>query len=565
MNLKEIQQTDVWTLYEKGRDFLHLQNTYVETDRNYRFYNGDQWEGAQLGDVEKVQYNIVKPVVKYKLSVILSNLYAIQYSSLNYANRELMSMSERYCKMLNRYAHRVWEQDKLDDKCRTVARDAAINDEGIIYIDFNRDKKFPINEIIKKNDIYFGDETNPNIQEQPYILIRKRMPVSEAIKYAESHGVGADKLDMIIGDTDTYDESGDASKQEVNNQVTIVFKLYKKDGTVRFSSATKLVEISNDVDLEISLYPIAHFTWESAEGNARGVGEVRGLIPNQIEINKTLMRRILVAKLQSYPRQVADITRITNPEALNTVGGIVKINGQTVDDVKKVVGTLQPAQMSPDVKTLLDELIQFTRDLAGAGDAATGQIDHNSTTSGRAVLAVQQASMAPITPIREAFKSFIEDVARIWLEYLIAHSSEGISLEDEAPDESIQVVTVPQSVLKELQATVKVDITPKTPFDKFAQEQTIENLLMNGLFSPQRLNELKAYANSLDDDSVSPKAKILEIIEKAEAEQRKIAQINAQAQQRMQRMQQFLSGDVQSQAQQIVNAERQLAMAQQQD
>jgi hypothetical protein len=276
------------------------------------------------------------------------------------------------------------------------------------------------------------------------------------------------------------------------------------------------------------------------------------------------MRRILVAKLQSYPRQVADITRITNPEALNTVGGIVKIDGQTIDDVKKVVGTLQPAQMSPDVKTLLDEMIQFTRDLAGAGDAATGQVDLNSTTSGRAVLAVQQASMAPITPIREDFKSFIEDVARIWLEYLIAHSAEGISLEDEAPDESIQVVTVPQSVLKELQATVKVDITPKTPFDKFAQEQTIENLLMNGLFSPQRLNELKAYANSLDDDSVSPKAKILEIIEKAEAEQIKIAQINAQAQQRMQRMQQFLSSDVQSQAQQIVNAERQLAMAQQQ-
>ncbi len=564
MNLKEIQQTGIWTLYEKGRDFLHLQNTYVETDRNYRFYGGNQWEGAKLGDVEAVQYNIIKPVVKYKLSVILSNLYAIQYSSLNFENRELLSMSDKYCKMLNRYAHRVWEQDKLDDKCRTVARDAGVNDEGIIYVDFDKEKMFPINEIVKKNDIYFGDETNPNIQEQPYILIRKRMPVSEAIEYAESHGVGADKLDMVIGDTDTYDESGEAAKQEVNNQVTIIFKLYKKDGTIRFSSATKLVDIADDVDLEISLYPLAHFVWEHKEGSARGEGEVRNLIPNQIEINKTLMRRILVAKLQSYPRQVADVTRITNPEALNTVGGIVKVNGQTVDDVKKIVGTLQPAQMSPDVKTLLDELIQFTRDLAGAGDAATGQIDLNSTTSGRAVLAVQQASMAPITPIRESFKSFIEDVARIWLEYLIAHSSEGISLEDEAPDESIQVVTVPQSVLKELQATVKVDITPKTPFDKFAQEQTIENLLMQGLFAPNRLNELKAYANSLDDDSVSPKAKILEIIEKAEAEQMKIAQINAQAQQRMQRMQQFLSSDVNSQAQQVLNAERQLAMAQQQ-
>lgn len=562
MDIKEIQQTDVWTLYERGRNFHNLQDIYAETDRHYRFYNGDQWEGAKLGDVERVQYNIIKTVVKYKLSVILSNLYAIQYSSLNYANRELMSMSDRYCKMLNRYAHRVWEQDKLDEKCRMVATDAAVNDEGIIYVDFDRDKKLPINEIVKKNDIYFGDETNPNIQEQPYILLRKRMPVSEAIEYAEAHGVGADKLDMIIGDTDTYDESGEASKQEVNNQVTIVFKLYKKDGTVRFSSATKLVEISNDVDLEISLYPIAHFTWESKEGSARGMGEVRGLIPNQIEINKTLMRRILVAKLQSYPRQVVDISRITNPEALNTVGGIVKVSGKTVDDVKKAVGILQPAQMSPDVKTLLDEMIQFTRDLAGAGDAATGQIDLNSTTSGRAVLAVQQASMAPITPIREAFKSFIEDVARIWLEYLIAHSSEGISLEDEAPDESIQVVTVPQSVLKELQATVKVDITPKTPFDKFAQEQTIENLYMAGAFSSAKLSETKAYANALDDDSVAPKAKILEIIEKTEQDQMNIEQIKAKAQAMMQRYNQFISSDVRTQAEQMASAESMLAQAQ---
>lgn len=567
MEQQEIRTTPVWDLYQKGRDFLNLKNAYEETDRHYRFYSGDQWHGAKLGDVEPVQENIIKPIIKYKRAVIHSNLYAINFSSMNFENRELSAMSDRYCGMLNRYATRVWEQNKVDSKCREITRDAAINDEGIFYIDFDKDKKMPLNEVIKKVDIYYGDETNPDIQSQPYIIIRKRMPLSMARDYAESHGISTDKLSYIIADTDTFDESGDDAKQEVDNQTTLVFKLYKDKDTVKFSSASRYVEIENDVDLEISLYPVAHFCWESKEGSARGEGECRHLIPNQIEINKTLMRRLLTAKKQAFPRQIVDISKVTNPDALNTVGGIIKVNDQTVDDVKKVVGTMQPAQMSPDVKVIHDELIQNTRDLAGAGDAATGTAQLNSQTSGRAILAQQSAAQAPISEMRENFKTFIEDVASIWLEYLIAHSKGGVMLEEEMPDQSIQVVRVPQSILKDLQATVKIDITPKSPFDKFAQEQMLETMLTSGLFSAQRLGEVKAWATALDDDTTAPKQKILDIIKNMEQDQLRIAQINAEVQATKQRAQQFFNSDVNAQAQQLLGAEQIVAaqqMAQQQ-
>ena len=49
--------------------------------------------------------------------------------------------------------------------------------------------------------------------------------------------------------------------------------------------------------------------------------------------------------------------------------------GLGVDDVAKIISTLPPAQMSPDVKQLQEDLIQVTRDLAGAGDIATGQVN----------------------------------------------------------------------------------------------------------------------------------------------------------------------------------------------
>lgn len=564
MDIQEIQETPIWTLYEKGRNYHRMMGVYTDTDRNYRMYNGNQWGGAKLGDVEPVQKNFIKPIVKYKVSVIHDNLYAIVFSSRNYENREFRQTAERYCEMLNRFAHNVWERDKMDFKGRRVTKDAAINDEGIIYVDWDREQRVPVNEIIKKNDVYYGNENDDDIQNQPYILLRRRMPVVNAIDLALSLGMSQADVPFIVGDNDTFEESGEAAKWELDNMVTIVYKLYKQNGTVHYSIATRWVTILEDVDMGISLYPIAHFVWEEKEGSARGEGEVRYLIPNQIEVNRTEVRRVLTVKYQAYPQKIVDMSKVSNPAALDRVGATIRTNGQPVDDVHKIVGTLPPAQMSPDVVQLQDDLINTTRDLAGAGDTATGQVNPESA-SGRAILAVQQASQAPMTEQKESFKTFVEDVAKIWLEYLIAYSEGGISMEEEVNDPStgedfIQVVNVPQSALIQLQAAVKIDVTPKGVYDKFAQEQSLENFLSNGLFSAERIGELKAYVKTLDDDSVAPKAKLLEVIEEIEDQQRQIAVIDAKAQLMQQMAQQFLMGDPEEQSSMMADAMMQLQM-----
>lgn len=568
MDLREIQETDIWTLYEKGRNYHRRTNIYTDTDKNYRFYNGNQWEGAKLGEVEPVQKNFIKPIVKYKISVIHDNLYAINYSSENYGNTEFYKEADRYCDMLNRYARRIWEKDKMDFKGRRITKDSAINDEGILYVNFDQENMTPINEIIKKNDIYYGNENDDNIQEQPYILIRKRMPVVNAIDLALSLGLSEDKTSYIIGDTDTFEESGEAAKIELDNMVTIIYKMYKKNKTVHFAVSSRWVEITKDVDTGLSLYPVAHLVWEEKEGSARGEGEVRYLIPNQIEVNRTEIRRVIAVKTQAFPQKVADVSKISNPSALNTVGGIIKTNGTPVDDVNKIVGTIPPATMSQDVVKLQEDLIAMTRELAGAGETATGQVDPENA-SGRAILAVQQASQAPMTEQKESYKNFVEDVARIWLDYLIVYSADGIDMEEEITDpttgeETVQIVNVPQTVLEQLKATVKIDVTPKSVYDKFAQEQTIENLLTNGFFTAQRVSELETYATVLDDDAVAPKVKILEAIEHMKEEQQRIAMINAQAQLMRQRASQFINGDIESQASQMADAQMQLQAEQQQ-
>lgn len=563
MDLQDIKQTDLWTLYEQGRNYARLINMYSDTDRNYRMYNGNQWEGLPISGIEPVQLNFIKPIVKYKIGTINSNQYAINYSSENFENREFRKTAEKTCELLNKKAAKIWEKDQLDLKIRRVCKDSAINDEGIIYVTYDDENQTPINEIISKNDIYFGNENDSNIQNQPYIIIKRRLPVLTVQDMAKTQGVSDEKLMYIVGDNDNFEEPGEQAKYEKDDMCTVVTKMYKEKGTIHFEIATKYLEIKKDADSGLKLYPVAHMIWEEKEGSARGEGEVRHLIPNQLEVNKTIMRRLITVKHTAYPTKVVNTDKIMNPADVDKVGVTIKTkNGMTVEDVNKLVGVVNPAQMSADVEKVQNEIISLSRELAGAGDIATGNVNPEDA-SGKAILAVQQASQQPLVEQLAELKNFIEDLARIWLDHITTYSKDGVTLEEETVDpqtgkEFTQLVTVPQSVLLELQASVKVDITPKGAFDKYAQELSLENMLKAGYFNAEKLSELKTYVSVLDDDAVAPKGKLEDAIEKMEEEQRKIAQINAQAQMLKQRASTFLDSDPDTQASQISEAMQQV-------
>ena len=564
---EDIKKTDTWELFEKGRNYLRQMNVYSDTDLNYRMYNGNQWEGAIIDGIEKAQYNFIETVVNYKVSTINQNLYAIHYSSENFEQKEFRKNAKKVCDLLDKKAAKVWEKDQLDTKVRAVSDDAAINDEGVMYVYYDEETQSPVNEILNKNDIQYCNEQSSDIQSQPYILISRRKPVASIRELALLEGASESDLKYIVSDNDMQDQPGEDAKYEKEDMVTLVTKMWKQDGTVWHQSATKYVDIEPPKDSGLTLYPVSHFVWKEKKGWSRGEGEVRGLIPNQLELNKTLARSLLSIKQCAYAQKVVNLDKVSNPQAINQIGGIIKTkNGASVEDVSKIFTYIQPTSMSTDVSRVMSDLITITRELKNAGDIATGQINPEQA-SGKAILAVQQASQQPLTKQALGLKKFIEDIARIWLDMWTIYTSDGMKLEEDVTDpetgeEYTTLVDVPASMLENLKGTVRIDITPTSPYDKYARELSIENMFKAGMFNIEKLPELKIYADILPDDSTMPKQEILDAIDKMEEEQQRIALIEQQARMMQQRASQFLGGDVDQQAQ-MVNDAQQMMNAQQ--
>lgn len=517
--------TDVWNEYQRGVDYNYRQNLYEKSDKNFKFYLGNQWENAKLGGIQPITLNIIQSIVKYKVGVVKTNSYQIYFNSDTYETDEQRRKMQDLCDSLNRFANRVWEKNQVDRVVENCVDDACIDSEGIIY--FYEDNGNIVPEQVDKTNIYYGNENDDNIQTQPYIIISFRRTVDEVKEEAKENGMPDEEIEKIVSDEEYHEQAGkDKRTDEISPMCLELLKLYKKDGTIWMKKCTRLATIVKDTDLKIKLYPVAHYLWIRVKGSARGQGEVEFIIPNQIEINKTATRRALAVKLGAFPKLVANTKYIRNTKALNSVGTTIEVNELNADDVNKVVNYLKPAQMSTDAYNLQKELIDNTQNLAGAGDNVTGNVDPTQT-SGKAILAVQQASQQPINSQVKAYKTFIEDIAKIWFEMLKTYSVDGIRLTKEEKDYANDTTYDTQYILsydelEKLELDIKIDITPKSPYDKYAMEMSLENLLGAGQIT------FEEYVNALPEDSTMPKTKLKEILKTREEKNKIITEIEKQ-------------------------------------
>lgn len=529
MKDNEDNVTSVWKDFEKGRLYNRMKKVYTDTDINYDYYYGNQAKYLNIGKETPVILNIIKSIVKYKLGVVNSNAYAIVYNPNFYNADNEGKLLEELCKVLSKHSNKVWELQQVGSKIKECVKDACINDEGILHNYFDTEKQEVVAEVIDKNNIYYGNENDDDIQLQPYIIISYRKPVTQVKDEARLLGISEDKIELITQDGETLEQAGyNSVTDEVNPMCLVLLKYYKKNGKIYYTKAVKALELENDMDTGMTLYPVAHMVWEKVKGSSRGMGAVRNVISNQIEINKIATRRALAVKISAFPKLAVNKDFVDNPNALEKVGSTIKLKGGAqLEDIRKQIGYLSPASMSPDAKNLQDDLTNNTKDLEGAGDVATGTVDPTQA-SGKAILAVQQATQQPLNEQVDTYKTFIEDIARIWYDMWKAYKINGMQVMYEQDDGEGGTVEVPGTfsyeLLNRLDANIKVDITPKSPYDKFAQEQSIEGLMTNEKIT------FEEYVEALPEDSVMPKYVLQNILKKRQGKQKVIDQMQLQAQ-----------------------------------
>ncbi len=553
--------TSVWKDFEKGRMYNRMKKVYTDTDINYDYYYGNQAKYLNIGKETPVILNIIKSIVKYKLGVVNSNAYAIVYNPNFYNAEDEGKLLEELCKVLSKHSNKVWELQQVGSKIKECVKDACINDEGILHNYFDIEKQEVIAEVIDKNNIYYGNENDDDIQLQPYIIISYRKPVTQVKDEARLLGISEDKIELITQDGETLEQAGyNSVTDEVNPMCLVLLKYYKKNSKIYYTKAVKAVELEKDIDTSMTLYPVAHMVWEKVKGSSRGMGAVRNVISNQIEINKIATRRALAVKISAFPKLAVNKDFVDNPNALEKVGSTIKLKGGAqLEDIRKQIGYLSPASMSPDAKNLQDDLTNNTKDLEGAGDVATGTVDPTQA-SGKAILAVQQATQQPLNEQVDTYKTFIEDIARIWYDIWKAYKIDGMQVMYEQDDGQGGTVEVPGTfsyeLLNKLDANIKVDITPKSPYDKFAQEQSIESLMTNGQI------KFEEYVEALPEDSVMPKYVLQNILKKRQEKQRVIDEMQLQAQAMQGQLQQAMKNQDNDMSS-IDNIENQANMTQQ--
>lgn len=489
----------IWAEYSKGLEYLTNTNLFSKVSTCHDFVNGDQWKGLKYTGERPPRLNVLFPMMKSSTAMVGQNSLSIEYTSLNYGpGRQRMVQA---CNLLTYNAAMLWEQLKMDKLLWDILQDAYIAGDSFLYFydDDSRQRGRILCEQIDTTNIMLADESQPDIQKQPYILLIQRQPVQTVRKQAVALGFSKEKADRIMPD----EEAAGSERPESRNKggkVTVVARLWKEDGCVHIMRVTREHILQPDTAVRgMTLYPIAKYSWKPRKGSARGDGDVWDKIPNQISINKSLYRLEQAVKAAAYPIKVYRQNAISPQSVarLSRPGASIALQGGAEMPVTNVISYLSPAAISPYATSYWQDLINLTRNLSGTGDNLENI--NPEQASGVAIQAVMDAKNLNVNMQLAAYRQFAEDVAAIWLEMFSVYNPTGLSVPMDRPDENGSYVRViPARVLRQLDVYIKIDALPSSATQRAANDARLKDMLEKGLIS------FSEYVDSLPQNSNMP-------------------------------------------------------------
>ncbi len=533
---KTIQPEQVQEEYRIGTDYkrqLGDRGLYEQNRINERFYSGDQWYGVNCGDSRPlVRYNVIKRIGDYKMAVVGAPPVSVRFSAEGVPSTPAVqeqvtryrhalrqggavekltpeATAQAMAGALTDYFGTTAKRLKLDDLKQRVLRNAYISGTGVMYTYWDdrirtglyadAARTTPVQgdinaEVLEIEQVYFGDPTLEDIQQQPYVIIAQRRPVAEVQRLAKAYGCRS--WQAIKGD----EQEGKGGHVTL---LTRFWKEYGEDGTC----TVKAMQVCGNVtvraiwDLGVKLYPLSVFRWEEKRHQAYGESEIPYLIPNQIAINRTVSAGVWAVMMMGMPIMLVN-GDVVNQPITNDPGQVVPVYG-TAEEIREAVRYVDPPAFSAQLDGNVQSLIRDTMTQAGVSATLLGDVEPHNTS---AIIAVREASLMPLSMMQSRFYTFLEDVARVWSEFWIAmYGDRALKI---AEDQTVWYMPFDSAACRDLLLSIRVDVGDGDAYSEARTVETLDNLYKSGVIDKKQylsrlpqgtVPRLNALLQELDD------------------------------------------------------------------
>lgn len=476
-----------------------------------------QWEGVQANGLPTPQINILKRVVGFITATITTDNIKVNATAMS--NIPDVDKLEDPVRIINAEFDFLTEIIGVPALMREFARNAAIDGDSCMYAFWDEDVDagngnhgLIKTEIIQNTRVFFGNPSDKDVQNQPFIQIAMRKPVREIQKRAKANGI-KDYVSILPDDDDS--QAVDSSKR-TDGMVTVITTLYKneEDGTVWAYESTQNCDVAKPKSLGIRLYPIVWLCWDYIQDCYHGQAMITGLVPNQIFINKATAMAMVSMMRTAWPKMLYDRTRVKKWD--NRIGSAIPVAGGDMNSVAKVI---DPPSISPQVSQFIELAIMKTEESLGATSVALGDTRPDNTS---AIIALQRAAATPSEQTKQNLYKAIEDLYRIYYEFIAdRYGSRTVSMQ--TPDELKPAyvyagMPIPATIsaefdfgfFKDNPFLLKLDVGASTYYSEIASMQTLENMLMRGNITPVQFLE------RVSDDYVPKRTALIEELKAAQ-------------------------------------------------
>lgn len=505
----EIKKTPdgIWKEYQKGNDFNTQIDLYDTVDTNQKFYLGMQWEGVNAPDIEKPVMNIVRQATDYFVSMLVSDDIAV---SCDLPDTMAPDVKQAVEFITTEGIDEVFENTKFKQNTRFFIKDVALNGDAYFHWFYNTNKNTDgvyigaIDlELLDNTNVIFGNPAEHNPNNQPYILVISKKPVSEVRDMVKSE----DDKRLITADSVDY-RSSEAESRTIQDYATVITKLWRENGTIHFMKTAQRVVLVKEVDSGQKIYPVVRMPWKAIKNNYHGASPITEVIPNQIMINKYYMMLNEFTKKMSFPKLLFDQTKIKKwTNKVEAIG----VNG----DPREAIAVSSPTvEMSRQTIEFIQNLIEQTKATLGIYDVNLGNVRPENTS---AIIALQKTASQPLELQRLDYLQVVEDSVRIIVD--IMRSFYGVREVPFKTEMGDGIMPFDFSDMNFDDFSMTVEVGSASYWSEITQIQSLDNMFRSGII-PDAITYLEQMPNGI----VKNKSDIITAIQQQQAQQMMMAQ-----------------------------------------